>query len=462
MKKIRSLHILISTMSASLALLCTLSLAPAAFAGMTVPAGKMAVSLTPHIFQQQMVTRISQITASSSLIPCLASSASPRCYSPQQIRKSYNIQPLLDKGITGKGHTIVILDDYQSPTIRGDLKLFNKLFNLNDSKLNIIAPYGQAPFNAADPAVANFAGEISLDVEWAHAIAPDATIDLVLGNPRDSSIKAQVDALIKASNYAVNNHLGDVISLSVGVGETCYSQAQVQAWHRVFANARNQGMSVLVSSGDSGSAVARCDRNGDPIDIAQGVSYPGSDPLVTSVGGTTLNATRSGRRSSEIVWNDSEQGQGATGGGFSRLFARPTYQNGVPGIGSKRGVPDVSYNADPLMGVPIVTSSFIPGATVILPTGGTSAGTPQWAGLVALASQLNGQAPGFLNDSLYQIRSSGSYKQAFYDITSGNNGYATFDSRGKPTTIPGFKARSNWDPDTGLGSPQGEALAHLL
>ncbi len=425
MKRTRSLHILISAISASLALLCALSLAPAAFAATTVPAGKIAVSLTPHIFQRQMATSVPQITANTPLIPCLASSASPRCYSPQQIRKSYT---LLDQGITGKGHTIVILDDYQSPTIRGDLKLFNKLFNLNDSKLNIITPYGLTPFDAADPAAANFAGEIALDVEWAHAIAPDATIDLVLGNPHDSSIKAQVDALIKVNNYAVNNHLGDVISLSVGVGETCYSQAQIQAWHRVFTNARNQGISVLVSSGDSGSAVARCNRNGDPVDIVQGVSYPGSDPLVTSVGGTTLKATQSGRHSSEVVWNESTQGQGATGGGFSRLFARPAYQDGVPGIGSQRGVPDVSYNADPLMGVPIVTSSFIPGATVILPTGGTSAGTPQWAGIVALASQLNGQGPGFLNDSLYQISSGGSYKQAFYDITSGNNSVEMMES----------------------------------
>src|SRR6266567_7138427 len=206
MKRTRSLHILISAISASLALLCALSLAPAAFAATTVPAGKIAVSLTPHIFQRQMATSVLQITANTPLIPCLASSASPRCYSPQQIRKSYNIQPLLDQGITGKGHTIVILDDYQSPTIRGDLKLFNKLFNLNDSKLNIITPYGLTPFDAADPAAANFAGEIALDVEWAHAIAPDATIDLVLGNPHDSSIKAQVDALIKVNNYAVNNH----------------------------------------------------------------------------------------------------------------------------------------------------------------------------------------------------------------------------------------------------------------
>jgi subtilase family serine protease len=401
------------------------------------------------------------VKANGGLLPCLGRTALPLCYSPQQIRQAYNIQPLLNRGITGKGRTIVIVDDYQSPTLVSDLALFDKIFNLPRAKLNIIAPYGLKPFDPQDPNAASFAIEIALDVEWSHAIAPDATIDLVLGNPVNSSLHGQVDALIAALTFAINNNLGSVVSLSVGTGETCYSSQEMQAWHQAFATARARHATVYVSSGDSGSATVKCDSTGTPIALVRGVDYPGSEPLVSGVGGTTLLATQSGNYLGETTWNESTLGAGATAGGFSSLFARPSYQNGVRGIGATRGVPDVAYDADPLTGFPIVTSSFVSGVTVILPIGGTSAGAPQWAGITTLADQAAGARLDFLNPTFYRILKSASYSRGFHDITTGNNAF-TFQQNGKTVTVPGYDAGPGWDSTTGVGTPKVAGLVGLL
>jgi subtilase family serine protease len=235
----------------------------------------------------------------------------------------------------------------------------------------------------------------------------------------------------------------------------------LQAFHQAFATATANHATVYVSAGDSGSAVVECDSTGTPIAIVQGVDYPGSDPLVTSVGGTSLLATQSGKYIDETTWNESPINAGATGGGFSSLFARPSYQDGVPGIGSTRGVPDVAYDADPLTGFPIVTTSLFPGITVIIPIGGTSAGAPQWAAITALADQAKGGRLGSLNPTYYHILQSASYAKGFHDITSGNNAF-TFQSNGQTVTIPGYDAGPGWDPTTGVGSPKVAGLVPLL
>ena len=413
-------------------------------------------SITPnHILLNEAVK-----ASSSALLPCLNSKKLPLCYSPQQIRRAYDIQPLLNAGITGKGRTIVIIDDYQSPTIRTDLALFDKIFNLPDPTLNIIAPKGLRPFDPNNPAAVSFAEEISLDVEWSHAVAPGATIDLVLGSPSTDSIGGEIQGIVDAMSYATTQNLGGVYSLSVGTGETCYSAAQLQSLHRSFQKAYDNYSTVYVSAGDSGSAVDACNKNGTPVAVVEGVNYPSSDPLVSGVGGTTLLADNSGKYIGETTWNESTLGAGATGGGFSVVFPRPSYQNGVPGIGAYRGVPDVAYNADPLTGVPIVFS--LGGATLIAPIGGTSAGAPQWAGITALAEQAVGKRLGFLNGTFYSILKSKSYSKAFHDITIGNNAFTFQDSNGKIATIPGYKAGTGWDATTGVGSPKAAGLVKLL
>lgn len=128
---------------------------------------------------------------------CQAGNAPVRCYNPQQIRRAYAIQSVLDAGIAGEGQTIVIIDGFQSPTIAHDLALFDSVFGLPDPTLNIIAPDGLTPFNPNDPAQVGWSGEITLDVEWSHVVAPDATIDLVLaksGNDPD---------ILSATKFAV-------------------------------------------------------------------------------------------------------------------------------------------------------------------------------------------------------------------------------------------------------------------
>lgn len=396
------------------------------------------------------------------LLPCLGSTTLPLCYTPQQIQRIYGISALHSMNIAGRGRTIVIVDVYQNPTIGADLELFDLTFGLRDPSLHIFAPFGLHPFDPTNPVALSFALEIALDVEWAHAIAPDATIDLVLGNPTDYGLQSQLDALIAATKYAVDSNLGDVVSLSVGLGESCYSVDELQSWHTIFQTAYARKMSVFVASGDSGSAVTICDRPGHPVANGQGVEYPASDPLVTGVGGTTLRASRRGVYESEAAWNNSATGGGAGGGGFSELFPTPDYQKGIAGISQLRGVPDVSYNADPMTSFPVITSSYLEHTTVILPVGGTSAGAPQWAGVAAIVDQATQQRLGFLNGDLYRLGQSEFYTKSFHDITVGNNAFTYQDTRGQRVTVPGFEAVPGWDASTGLGSPNVSMLTALL
>jgi subtilase family serine protease len=385
------------------------------------------------------------------------------CYTPQQIRQAYDIQPLLDKGDTGKGQTIVIVDDYQDPTVVSDLHTFDQIFGLSDPTLNIIAPDGLKPYDISDGSDTAYNEEISLDVQWAHVTAPDATIDLVLGNPTDDSNRAQLDALISATTYAVQHNLGSVISLSVGIGEACYTPTEIKDWHQAFVEAAAKHITVLAGAGDLGTDVEACDSNGNTTGLTVGVDYPGSDPLVTSVGGTSLNADLSGNYVSESTWQDAYS-DSATGGGFSTLFPRPAYQALVKGTEPQaRGVPDIAYNADPLTSVLIVMGSVFSGGLAVATIGGTSAATPQWAGIVALADQAAGTHLGFLNPTLYLLGATNNLTHAFHDITTGGNSIQYYDA-GTATEVyvQGYSASTGWDPVTGWGSPDVSKLVPLL
>ena len=207
----------------------------------------------------------------------------------------------------------------------------------------------------------------------------------------------------------------------------------------------------------------QCNAQGTPVTIAKGVNYPASDPLVTSVGGTTLLAGLNGTYMSETAWNESLKGAGATGGGASKLFAHPAFQQNV--VNSKvRGVCDISLDADPLTGVPIVSSSLIPGKTLLLPVGGTSIGSPVAAGMTALFDQAaGGKRLGFLNSALYRIsQNAAAYPLAFHDIQTGNNTFVFQLANGNIITVPGFQTAKGWDPPTGLGTPVAVNMAKLL
>jgi subtilase family serine protease len=383
--------------------------------------------------------------------PCLASDTPPRCFSPAQLHRAYNVP----SNLTGKGRTIVVIEIGASPTIADELHMYDQLFGLRDPTLNIIEPFGKPPVNFG----ANV--ETSLDVEVAHSMAPDATIDVVLADISGAfSLDTELTAILRATKYAVDNNLGDVISLSFGVGESCVGSAYLQAEQQVFADARAKGIAILASSGDSGVANYSC--NGFQIFLEKAASIPASDPLVTSVGGTTLNAAvGTGEYAGEVAWNEWSAEGGATGGGFSDIFARPGYQNGIPGIGATRGLPDVAFDADPLTGVPVVFS--FAGGTIIAPVGGTSVGAPEWAGIVALADQAAGKRLGFLNPALYRIGESASSASAFHDITAGNNTVTVVDpNTGKSDTFQGYDAGPGWDAVTGFGTPKVAELIPLL
>jgi subtilase family serine protease len=369
------------------------------------------------------------------LFGCQDNAAPVRCYGPDQIRNAYDITRVIKSGIRGQGTTIVIIDAFRSPTIRQDLHIFDKTFGLHDPTLNIIAPDGLTPFNPNDPNQVGWSAEITLDVEWAHAIAPAATIDLVLA--RDN----QDVNILSVTKYAVDNNLGDVISQSFGEGETCMDAGLNALQHITFQEAARKGITVFASSGDQGAAQPTC----DGTSFFLSASTPASDPLVVSVGGTYLNAdAHSGKYIGEAAWNDQF---GATGGGFSTLYARPGYQGCCVKSTLGRGVPDVAYDGDVNGGV--LAYWGLGGGFFIF--GGTSAGSPQWAGMLALVDSAFGRQ-GDIHQILYNGFAKIDYSLFFHDIRVGNNTFTGAGSNGITVTIAGYNTKIGWDAVDGLGS----------
>ena len=415
-----------------------------------------------------------------SLFTCQRGLSTGACYDPYQMRRAYQIDSLIAAGFDGTGQTIVIVDAFQNPALATQMATFDAQYGLPAVSLTQYAPDGLTPFIVGDANMTGWAEEISLDVEWAHAIAPGAKIALVLA-------KSNEDAdIVSAVKYAVDNNLGSVISMSFGENESCVDPAILAEYHDIFAAATQKNITLFASSGDEGAALPTCDGNS----WVKAASSPASDPLVTAVGGTELRAagfpsscTNSttcpspnpvpGTYQSEIAWNegppfgDFQANFGstiATGGGFSVLFDEPPYQKGTGGLhgGKQRAVPDVAYNAAVLHGV--LTRLDIPGlAPGYYRFGGTSAGSPQWAAITAIANQKAGGRLGFLNSAIYQIgRVNNAYADSFHDITDGTNSAVEFDSANKPITVIGFDAGIGWDATTGTGSPIASSLVDDL
>ncbi len=379
----------------------------------------------------------------------------PTCYGPDQIRAAYGIQPILDAHITGAGRTIVIIDAYQSPTIASDLAHFDALWGLPaPPRFEIVTPdchpnFCPTSFNVNDANQVGWSSEISLDVEWAHAIAPGAAIVLVLAPSHHD------DDILRVTKWAVDNNIGDVISQSFGEAEMCADPELIRQEHALFDLANDKGITLVAASGDQGAAQPTCDESS----FIRSASTPASDPQVTAVGGTLLVAEpRTGAYQSESAWHDST---GGTGGGFSTIYRRPGYQAPLQDNNKQRGVPDVAF--DGAMGSGVIGAwSVLCGIRVnCAPTGGvgyvrfwgTSAGTPQWAGIVALADQMGGHRLGSINKTLYHIGKSDAYGSAFHDVNVGHNGFMG---------ITGFNAADGWDAATGLGTPRVAALIPLL
>jgi subtilase family serine protease len=371
---------------------------------------------------------------------------SGRCFGPAQIRAAYGIDKV---DADGAGRTIVIVDAFQAPQIQHDLDLFDQVFELPATTVQIVAPDGLTPFDQNDANQVGWSAEISLDVEWAHAIAPAATIKLVLAKSNNDS------DILSATQFAVDHNLGDVISQSFGEAEQCVAPAIERAQHRMFAEATLKGITLLASSGDQGAAQPSCDGS----TFIKAASSPATDPFVTAVGGTLLDADGiTGAYHGETTWNEPNF-EAATGGGFSTVYGTPLFQQQLhlP----SRGVPDVAYNAGINTGVLVVWSTSGLGANLLFIFGGTSAGSPQWAGLTALAAQLRHARVGYLNPQVYALSLARPvYTALFHDITTGDNTFHG-EAFGDPT-IQGFPAGPGWDAATGLGTPKANTLVPVL
>ena len=283
-------------------------------------------------------------------------------------------------------------------------------------------------------------GEVMLDMCVVGSVAPRANIFMYF---TEFTSQGWLDGLNQA---ITDTNKIDVISISYGNPEDdpdgAWTAMGVQQVNQIFEAASAKGITICCASGDDGSS--------DQVNTGAHVDFPASSPFVLGVGGTKLVASSASPQAiaSEVVWNESMQSEGATGGGVSAVFTKPSYQSTVnvpPSANAPhrigRGVPDVAAVADPVTGVVVIRVD----GKQLEPIGGTSAAAPMWAALIARLNQGLAANCGFLNTLIY---SSQFPKNAFHDITSGNNG--------------AYKAATGWDACTGFGTPDGEAMLQGL
>jgi subtilase family serine protease len=437
------------------------------------------------------------------------------CFTPQAIRSAYNVAPLYAQGWKGQGVTIAIVDSYGSDTMAHDLHVFNQAFGLQPmcGEEGVTCAAGMPTFSElaingspdTKPQPGNgthledksaWALEVALDVETSHAIAPMANILLVHSNNAETLGVQGFPQMMKAEDYVVSNHLAQVISQSFASAEDAFNgTASLQNLRYAFQHAAANGVTVLGSSGDGGTA------NGMKSPVATGgnlipfptVVWPASDPLVTGVGGTYLctkpDAQETDPRTTYIKpgigakcgnsFNTAKAAEVAwtfSGGGFSRVFSRPSYQDTLP-VGtvatippSARGVPDIAFQASSATGALVYLSLPPEGngsninQTGWYDIGGTSLSCPQWAGLVAIADQINKASHpsefglGLINPALYKLAANpATYSADFFDIGHTAGAGVQNNNQGDPS-VPGYPADTGWDAVTGLGTPNAANL----
>ena len=410
----------------------------------------------------------------------------PCGYKPGQLRSAYGIAKTVQRGVTGQGQTVAIVDAFAAPTLYADAAEYAAR---NDSGHPLAASqFSEQVFpttTALEPPdqcdAAGWYGEQTLDVEAVHAMAPGAHILFVgASDCLDSSLD-------QALNYVVAGRLADVVSNSYGsLGEDGIPADEIQAFNQIAIEGALEGISIDFSSGDAGDEVA---------DVGQPEpDFPASDPWLTAVGGTSLGVGANGQRVVETGWETAKSvlANGTwppaaflygSGGGTSRLFAEPAYQRGVvpdalarqnqTGTNRGRVVPDISMDGDPNTGMLVGETQTFPDGVYYdqYRIGGTSLSSPLFAGVTAVANQLDRFDHGFINPLLYQFTSRtgaisdvrhapGGVVRVDYnngvDATDGlTTSVRTFDFPGLAIhTTPGY------DDVTGLGAPNG--LAFLL
>jgi hypothetical protein len=380
------------------------------------------------------------------------------CYSPEQVQEAFSLNSLYRSDFNGKGQTIVILGAGHTTDLQVDLHHFDQTWGLPDPVFQILQPHGPpAPYQCAD-GVDDLQLESTLDIEWSHAIAPGAKLVLVIGDNNSGGSLADNcfhDSLLDDVTYTLDHHLGTIISISYGgselgdVSETAGEHAQDQDYYRnadsIFQRAAREHVTVLASAGDQGATNPNDFTKSDSYWNRPNIAWPASDPYVLAVGGTSLTiANNAGAYNSEAVWNDA--GFAATGGGLSLVFPEPAYQKQVSDqtiFHGKRGIPDVAFPAEAFVMYTSLVSGFIgkanPQFTHWDLAGGTSLSAPCWAGLIAIADQMNQHPLGFIQPALYWLNG-----QGMHDITVGDNSFAN---------VLGYQAQPGYDLASGWGTP---------
>nr|BBH94620.1 hypothetical protein KTA_28190 [Thermogemmatispora argillosa] len=367
------------------------------------------------------------------------------CYTPLQLRQYYGFEPLIERGYTGKGQTIIDIVSFGSPTLQQDLDVFSRRFHLPLIKVQVIEPIQKAEYDPHHDK-SGWAAETELDVEIIHALAPEANIVVLVSPIAETEGTVGLPEFRQLIQYAIDHHLGTIVSQSWGASEVTLEdpagRQEVQQWNALLQRATlEEHMTFFSSSGDNG-ATDYADLNMSRLSPRATINFAADLPWVTSVGGTTL--LRQGNQIREIGWNES-------GGGFSSFFSQPSYQKLLPAstqaaFQGRRGIPDVAAAADPETNLPFYFRG------VWETVGGTSASAPMWAALAAIANQMAGHPLGFLNPALYTIATSDNYPRDFHDITVGDN------SVHRSVSVPGYRAGQGWDAVTGLGSPNAQYL----
>jgi subtilase family serine protease len=348
----------------------------------------------------------------------------PSIFAPADIRHAYGFDNVRFGSVAGNGagQTIAIVEAFHDPRIVVDLREFDKAFDLPDPVFKQVEPEGRASVSAG------WAMETALDVEWAHAIAPQAKILLVEAHS-DSILD-----LLGAADYARHQQGVSVVSMSWGLQESAIDVGFEKVNDKVFSTPANHGgITFTAATGDDGG-------RGGP-------EWPAVSPNVLAVGGTSLQLDSQGNYARETAWPSG-------GGGRSAVENEPPYQKSVQKTG-KRTTPDVSIVGDPNTGLFVYDTEPLNRQTGFFQVGGTSAGAPMWAGVVAIADQgraregktsatratLNGAADTL--PALYALP-----RNDFHDITAGANDAGP--------------ARHGYDLATGLGSPVADRVIAAL
>jgi kumamolisin len=326
-------------------------------------------------------------------------------YAPNDVAKRYNFPSTAN----GAGQTVAIIELGGGYKVQDFQSYFSQL-GISMPSISSVGVDGATNSPGDDADV-----EVALDVEVVGAVAPGAKQLVYFGPNTDAGFYNAIAA-------AVHNPDVSIVSISWGGPETSWTKQALDSYDQLFADAAELGVSILAAAGDNGSSDGTRSTT---------VDFPCSSPNVIACGGTKLPTS-----GPEVVWNEQSSGQGATGGGVSKHFAKPSYQAGINVPGGGRGVPDVAGCADPVTGYKV----YVNGQMGVV--GGTSAVAPLWAGLVAISNQINANRAGMPHAKLY------ANPGAFVDITSGNNG--------------GFSASAGWDACTGLGTPKGAQVVAAL